>query len=124
MKKSYIIGALLIIGFIAFAAAGFIQSITPYVSIAEAKTADSQVQVKGALLKDRITIDKSGALNFFIKDEDGAELQVTYKGSKPGNFEQASHVVAVGTYHNGAFRADRLIVKCPSKYQGEVSGSK
>jgi cytochrome c-type biogenesis protein CcmE len=26
--------------------------------------------------------------------------------------------VAVGSYREGAFHADQLLVKCPSKYQG------
>jgi cytochrome c-type biogenesis protein CcmE len=67
-------------------------------------------------------LDKHGTLNFIIRDNSG-ELNVAYKGSKPGNLEQASHVVAVGRYHDGRFDAEQLIVKCPSKYQGTTSGS-
>ncbi|MDO8589006.1 MAG: cytochrome c maturation protein CcmE [Armatimonadota bacterium] len=123
MKKSTLIGALLIIGFLAIGAMGWVKSLTPYVSIAEAKKSPTTVQAKGALLKDTISFDKEGALNFYIRDDStGERLKVAYDGAKPGNLEQASHVVAVGTYHDGAFRADRLIVKCPSKYQGTTSG--
>jgi cytochrome c-type biogenesis protein CcmE len=45
-------------------------------------------------------------------------MTVHYNGVKPGNFEEAVQIVAVGTYHQGVFEAEQLLVKCPSKYQG------
>jgi cytochrome c-type biogenesis protein CcmE len=123
MNKSYLIGGLLIVAFLSIGAVGFMKSLTPYVSISEARAATSTVQVKGALDKSRITVDKLGDLNFYITDENSQEMKVVYRGSKPGNFTQATHVVAIGAYRDNAFRADKLIVKCPSKYQGQTSGS-
>ena len=37
----------------------------------------------------------------------------------PGNFDQATSVVAKGISNENEFVADKLLVKCPSKYQGE-----
>jgi hypothetical protein len=31
----------------------------------------------------------------------------------------ATNVVAIGTYKDGRFVSDKLLVKCPSKYQAE-----
>ncbi len=45
-------------------------------------------------------------------------MPVLYAGVKPGNFEEATEIVAVGSYSDGAFHAEQLLVKCPSKYQG------
>jgi len=45
-------------------------------------------------------------------------MSVLYSGIKPGNFEEATEIVAVGSYRDGSFYADQLLVKCPSKYQG------
>jgi cytochrome c-type biogenesis protein CcmE len=42
---------------------------------------------------------------------------VIYDGTKPGNFDQATSVVCVGKYETDAFYADKLLIKCPSKYQ-------
>jgi hypothetical protein len=39
---------------------------------------------------------------------------------KPNNFEAASQVVAIGSYKDGVFYAEDMLVKCPSKYQGET----
>ena len=44
-------------------------------------------------------------------------MPVTYRGVRPGNFEQATSLVAIGTYRGEAFQADQILVKCPSKYQ-------
>ena len=123
MKKSYIIGAIVIIACVALGAAGFKSMLVPYVTVSEAIKSDSVVQVRGKLEKDTIAFDMSGQLVFNIRGEDGRKMKVVYPGSKPGNLEQASHVVAVGTYRKGAFHAEKLIVKCPSKYQGESQGS-
>ena len=37
---------------------------------------------------------------------------------KPGNFNEATQVVAIGRYRDGVLEAEKLLVKCPSKYQG------
>jgi cytochrome c-type biogenesis protein CcmE len=45
---------------------------------------------------------------------------VRYHGLRPANFEDAISIVAIGSWDAGAqeFRAEKLLVKCPSKYQG------
>ena len=63
-------------------------------------------------------MEASEQLRFGLVDENGKVMPVLYKGVKPGNFEEATEIVAVGSYHDGAFHADQLLVKCPSKYQG------
>ena len=41
-----------------------------------------------------------------------------YRGVRPGNFKDAISIVAIGRYHEGRIEAEKLLVKCPSKYQG------
>jgi cytochrome c-type biogenesis protein CcmE len=45
-------------------------------------------------------------------------MPVTYRGIKPGNFKDAISIVAIGSYRDGHVEAEKLLVKCPSKYQG------
>jgi cytochrome c-type biogenesis protein CcmE len=47
-------------------------------------------------------------------------MRVRYHGLKPANFEEAISIVAIGRYDGSekVFVADKLLVKCPSKYQG------
>ena len=57
---------------------------------------------------------------FSISDEEtGETMLVRYKGVKPDNFDEAYHVVAIGKYTGDAFAADKLLIKCPSKYEAE-----
>jgi cytochrome c-type biogenesis protein CcmE len=46
-------------------------------------------------------------------------MPVHYYGVVPGNFEQATSVVLKGKSTEGVFVAEQMLVKCPSKYQGE-----
>ncbi|HHQ49529.1 MAG TPA: cytochrome c maturation protein CcmE [Acidobacteria bacterium] len=82
-------------------------------------TSGHHVQVAGSLVEGSSRYDEATkTLRFAMADENGHQLQVEYDGVKPGNFEDATQVVAVGVYRDGVFRADQLLVKCPSKYQG------
>ena len=45
-------------------------------------------------------------------------MPVAYRGVRPGNFKDAISIVAIGPYRDGHIEAEKLLVKCPSKYQG------
>ena len=115
----YVIGGILIAAFLAYGATSFTSNLTPYVSFQDAMSKASKVQVAGALVQGSTRyVEATEELSFGIEDEDGNTMPVLYEGVKPGNFEEATQIVAVGTYHDGAFHAEQLLVKCPSKYQG------
>ncbi len=112
-------GAGLIVAFVAFGAGAFKSSLTPYVSFEVARSSKSAVQVAGSLMPDSTRFDEEqGALTFALVDDSGDALSITYKGMKPGNFEEATQIVAIGRFNGSALEAERLLVKCPSKYQG------
>ncbi len=120
MKIRYIIALAVIIGFVIYGAVSLKTSLTPYVSFAEAKSSPQTVQVMGKLEKTATRYDTTaGLLYFTLKDKKGDLLEISYQGVKPGNFDQATQIVAIGDYKNKVFQADQLLVKCPSKYQGE-----
>ncbi len=116
----YVIGGVAIAGFVAFGATSFRKNITPYVGFEQAKEARAtRVQVAGELVQGSARyVEASRQLEFLMKDPEGRTMLVRYHGPKPGNFEEAKQVVAVGSYGDGAFEAGQLLVKCPSKYQG------
>jgi cytochrome c-type biogenesis protein CcmE len=122
MKKYRLICLAVIAGFIAYSVFVFQSSVTPYVTFAQAKSAQSAVQVKGTLAAPRITLTEDGrATRFMLRDDAGEEVSVVYRGAKPEGLDEATGIVAIGKYSNGQFLADKLLVKCPSKYQGSVS---
>ena len=124
MKKNrwYLLGGLLLVVFAGFSFTAFKSSMTPYVSFERAREADRVVQVAGALEKGSSSyVDTRESLFFTLKDPKGSgTLRVRYKGLKPANFEDAISIVAIGRFDDRAkeFEADKLLVKCPSKYQG------
>ena len=76
------------------------------------------LQVAGSLVR-RSSSYHDGALFFAIQEpKTGQTMQVRYLGLKPANFEDALSVVAIGRYAGHRLEADKLLVKCPSKYQG------
>jgi cytochrome c-type biogenesis protein CcmE len=121
-KGYYVIGSILLLAFIGFSLSSFKQTLTPYVSYEEARTANRMVQVAGALEKGSSAYrDENQSLYFTLKEpKTQANLRVRYKGVKPGNFEDAISIVAIGHYDaiTREFEANKLLVKCPSKYQG------
>jgi cytochrome c-type biogenesis protein CcmE len=119
MKAKHILGSVIIITFIVWAGISFNKTLTPYVSIAEAKSATTTVQVKGQKADNGNFDTENNLFTFRLMDEQGNEINVVYDGAKPGNFEQATEVVCVGKYKDGSFIAKEILVKCPSKYMEE-----
>jgi len=119
MRIKYVIGVLVVAGAIVFGALSFQGTVTPYVDFNEARASGRRCQVMGDIVHASTTYESSSQrLLFTIVDESGDPLEVAYEGIMPGNFEQATQVVAKGTYQGNRFAADELLVKCPSKYQG------
>jgi cytochrome c-type biogenesis protein CcmE len=121
MKKAYWAGGVILVGFLTLGLTTFTKSMTPYVSFSEAKDARRTVQVMGALEKGTSRYDTaSKTLNFHLVDPKTSEvIPVSYTDVKPANFEDAVSIVAIGKYDGSTFVAEKLLVKCPSKYQGE-----
>jgi len=120
MKKGYIIAAVLAAGFLVLGVTAFRSTLTPYVSFDVAEKTQGAVQVMGSLEKgsDRYDAGKQELL-FSLMDEHGRTMPVVYRGIKPANFKDAISIVAIGRFDRGAIQADKLLVKCPSKYQGQ-----
>jgi cytochrome c-type biogenesis protein CcmE len=119
MKKGYWIAAGLAVGFVLLGVTSFQKTLTPYLSFDEARKAKGVVQVMGGLDKTSDRYDTSTQRLFFdLTDEHGNRMPVVYGGTKPANFKDAISIVAIGRYRDGRIEAEKLLVKCPSKYQG------
>jgi cytochrome c-type biogenesis protein CcmE len=121
MRAKYIFGIVIIVGFIIWAGVSFNKTLTPYVSIAEAKASSDMVQVKGQRAGKGTFDTEKNLFTFGLIDDRGDKITVIFDGTKPGNFEQATEVVCVGKYVDGTFQAKEILVKCPSKYMEEQS---
>ncbi len=119
MKKGYWIAAVMTLAFVGFGLSAFQKTLTPYLSFEEATKTRGVVQVMGSLDKESDRYDdKTEQLSFDLLDTSGHRMPVVYRGLRPGNFKDAVSIVAIGRYQDGRIEAEKLLVKCPSKYQG------
>jgi len=126
MKAKYIIGGLIVLVFMIWGAVAFMKTTVQYVSLAEAKRSPQTVQAIGAIDFASVVYDaENSSFEFEIYDDDAVDpaqaerMKIMYYGVVPGNFDQATSVVVRGKAEGDTFIADQLLVKCPSKYQGE-----
>jgi cytochrome c-type biogenesis protein CcmE len=126
MKLKFIIGGIIIIGAMFFGALSFIESNVEYVGFQKAKSIHKKVQVKGEWMKDKpSSFDaNTGIFLFTMKDDDGIEQPVQYKGARPNNFELAEMIVVKGKFENDTFQASEILTKCPSKYEANSATNK
>jgi cytochrome c-type biogenesis protein CcmE len=128
MKKSHLFGIIIIAVavMIIVATAG---DASTYVTFGEAKTMaekgnDHKIHVVGALKKDaqgNIVGIETGSdkvsFSFILVDENHQEQKVYYNEPMPADFTKSEQVVIIGAYQNETFVADKILLKCPSKYQ-------
>ncbi len=130
MKKSHIL-AIVVIGIaiaIMISTAGDTSS---YVDFAEAKSisennSNTKVHVVGTLRKDvhgqvqdiYPSADKL-SFSFMMLDENEVAQEVYYNEPMPADFQRSEQVVIIGSYQKDLFVADKILLKCPSKYQEE-----
>ena len=120
MPKRTIVVLLIVVIFGGFMSTSLIRSCSPHVGFENAKTGE-RVQVFGEIVGEDIAFDSASlTLSFTLRDENGEILPVVYKGVVPSNFDYAEQATCMGLYQDGKFHADQLLLKCPSKYEGDV----
>ncbi len=125
MNPKAIVALALLVVAVTIGVTSFKKSVTPYISFAEARRSSGMVQVNGTLADKNYVLKKDEQfLEFNLKDSNSEVLKVVYRGVVPGNFDQATSIVAIGRYKADHFEADQLLVKCPSKYQAMAEQGK
>jgi cytochrome c-type biogenesis protein CcmE len=130
MKKTHIIGIITI------AIAVMIIIITAgdastYVTFTEARKMategnNKKIHVVGQLKKDDdgniIGLQASEdmlSVSFLMIDNENTEQKVYYNEPMPPDLQRSEQVVVIGSYRENIFVADKILLKCPSKYQEE-----
>ncbi|HEY5690288.1 MAG TPA: cytochrome c maturation protein CcmE [Cyclobacteriaceae bacterium] len=128
MKKSHILAIVVIAAAIAIiiATAG---DASTYVNFNQAYEMaatgnDNSIHVVGQLKKDVnghvIGLENATdnlSFSFIMVDENGKEQNVFYNEPMPPDFIRSENVVVIGGYQGDHFVADKILLKCPSKYQ-------
>jgi cytochrome c-type biogenesis protein CcmE len=130
MKKIHILGLVVIaiaVGII-ISTAG---DASTYVTFTEAqhmaeKGNNSSIHVVGQLTKNadgeitnmiyRPEIDPNH-FEFALVDNAGLEKKVVYPAPMPQDFDKSEQVVVIGKMEEGYFYAEKILLKCPSKYE-------
>ena len=129
MKKSHIIGILVIAVAIVIIMSS-VGDASTYVSFGEAIERandgdNTKVHVVGRLKKDAqghivgMQYDPLVDPNYFsfmLVDTNRVEQKVVYYNPKPQDFERSEQVVITGNIQSNVFVADKILLKCPSKY--------
>jgi cytochrome c-type biogenesis protein CcmE len=95
---------------------------SPYVTWAEAQKmkSDTHVHLAGDLLKNTVSQDvRHHQLRFQLRDQDGTIVNVVHTGEMPANLSEVTKIVAEGHAEGNIFASDKLLVKCPSKYEAQ-----
>ncbi|MDA1215809.1 MAG: cytochrome c maturation protein CcmE [Chloroflexi bacterium] len=123
-RKLIILIALLLVAFGYFGFTAFQSATSYYLTVDElverGNTADlGSVQVKGSLVADSFYREDGSIMVRFELTEGGAVLPATYEGVLPDLFfNEHSEIILAGEYDpNGTFVTDRVLIKCPTKYQ-------
>jgi cytochrome c-type biogenesis protein CcmE len=100
-----------------------------YVSFSEAYQMASQGQVKSIHVVGELKKNEAGevvgiepgadkvSFTFIMVDENGKEQKVFHNQPMPQDFMRSEKVVVIGRYRGDVFVAEKILLKCPSKYQ-------
>ncbi|MEM8566455.1 MAG: cytochrome c maturation protein CcmE [Bacteroidota bacterium] len=128
MKKSHII-ALLVIAVAVFIIISTAGDASTYVTFSEAREIaargnDNSIHVVGELVKTSsgeitgiLTSSDKLSFSFDMVDENKEVQHVYYNEPMPADFLRSEKVVVIGSFHEDVFVADKILLKCPSKYQ-------
>lgn len=130
MKKGYLIALVVIAIFVAVFVSTFGQA-SQYTTFDGAyelyeNNDDQEVHVIGELvknadgsLKDYMyePLKDPNRCEFSIKDDSSRVERIILTMTKPTDFEKSEKVVVIGSFKNGIFVANNVLLKCPSKYE-------
>jgi cytochrome c-type biogenesis protein CcmE len=128
MKKSHIFIIVIIAAAVAIILSTA-EDASTYVTFSEAYQMASSgnnkpIHVVGELKKDaagNVEGIETGAdkvsFSFIMIDDNGKEQKVYYNQPMPQDFTRSEKVVVIGRYRGENFYAEKILLKCPSKYQ-------
>ena len=124
LQKKHVIAVVLLALSVGLAYDSVSNYVNPYVSITDVVANAEQyhgksMQVIGEFIPESLERSDDGSMSFMITDGE-SEIEVHYAGAPPQNLEQGSEVVVLGSLSEaGVLETSSLLVKCPSKYEGD-----
>jgi cytochrome c-type biogenesis protein CcmE len=123
VQGKYLIAGALLIFSVGLAFDSVSNYINPYLSVTQvAHNIDTykgkNIQVMGIVESGTFVRGDGSTISFSLTD--GQEsMKIRYSGAIPQNLDEGKDVVAVGSVVGDSLEAEKILVKCPSKYEGE-----
>lgn len=121
-RRRRVVAGLVIAGALAFLGFRAVGDATVYF-----KTADEAVAQRASLGSRRFRVegtvvpgsvhDGAGEVDFTIRGDRGATVDVVHKGDVPELFQATIPVVLEGSFHGDAFVSDRILVRHTNEYR-------
>ncbi|MCU0340992.1 MAG: cytochrome c maturation protein CcmE [Spirosomaceae bacterium] len=132
MKKIHIFGLIVIamaIGIIVSTAG----DASTYVDFAQADEMAKEGETKAIHVVGKLKKDAAGQIvgmkydpvmdanhfEFVLVDNNNREQKVIYSSPKPQDFDKSEQVVVIGSMQGNHFACEKILMKCPSKYENE-----
>ncbi|MGB0165706.1 MAG: cytochrome c maturation protein CcmE [Luteibaculum sp.] len=124
MKKSHILGLIVIALLVGFLISSIYDSST-YADLNQAfENPQTEYHVVGVLDRsypvEYNPLENAQLTRFKMIDNNGDTALVHLLKSKPQDFERSENIVVIGKAEGEAFTANDILVKCPSKYNEEM----
>ncbi len=118
-KQRIILGSVVIVFVIALAFS-FQSNITPYKSVSQIvqKEEADNVQVNGTIVENSTKYYQNNNTRIFELTDGKSKVTVVYTGVI-SNYQEGTPAVAIGDYSHGTIKADKILLKCPSKYESK-----
>ncbi len=97
----------------------FSQNVSPYVSVTQMmrdNMTQRNIQVYGQAVIETIFYNRDTNILSFDLTDGNSTVTVQYRGIV-NNLQNSTEVVAIGEYKGGIIQAEKILVKCPSKYE-------
>lgn len=118
-KQRIILGGVVIV-FVIFLAFSLQSSISPYVSVSQIvqKEEVNNVQVNGTIVHNSTEYYQNNNTRIFKLTDGKSTVTVVYTGII-SNYQEGVPAVVIGDYSRGTIKADKVLLKCPSKYESK-----
>lgn len=124
IKPSYVVISILIILSLVLAYDAFTSYVNPYLTVSQvvdnsAAYMNKEINVIGTVANGSVNWSTNSTLSFILTDN-RSTINVAYEGSALQNFNEGQQVVVIGKLVSAdAINSSKMLVKCPSKYEGD-----
>lgn len=102
----------------------FASGASPYITLSQARhTSGDNLHLGCEIIPGTVKTNfRDHSVELEVKDKNGEMVTVIHRGD-PVNLKDATRIVAVGKLDGDRFASHQILIKCPSKYEGEEAKS-